>query len=85
MSKDQNEHVLVIDLGTGGPKAGLVDVTGHVAACTSMPCQVFFLPVVRGIDSAVLERLRMPYWYPTHIPAWGDGPAAVGLSPAWAA
>ena len=44
MSKDQNEHVLVIDLGTGGPKAGLVDREGHVAACTSSPCQVFFLP-----------------------------------------
>jgi xylulokinase len=44
MSKDQNEHVLVIDLGTGGPKAGLVDSEGHVAACASSPCQVFFLP-----------------------------------------
>ncbi|HET6845950.1 MAG TPA: FGGY family carbohydrate kinase, partial [Anaerolineales bacterium] len=44
MSKDQTEQVLVIDLGTGGPKAGLVDRQGHVAACTSMPCQVFFLP-----------------------------------------
>jgi xylulokinase len=44
MSKDQNEHVLVIDLGTGGPKAGLVDREGHAAACSSVPCQVFFLP-----------------------------------------
>ena len=35
---------LVIDLGTGGPKAGLVDREGNVAACTSAPCQIFFLP-----------------------------------------
>jgi xylulokinase len=44
MSKDQTEHVLVIDLGTGGPKAGLIDRDGNVAACTASPCQVFFLP-----------------------------------------
>jgi xylulokinase len=39
-----SEYVLVIDLGTSGPKAGLVDREGHIAACTSLPCQVFFLP-----------------------------------------
>ena len=38
------EYVLVIDLGTGGPKVGLVDQQGHVAACTSAPVQLFFLP-----------------------------------------
>jgi xylulokinase len=38
------EHVLVIDLGTGGPKVGLVDAEGRVAACTSAPVKLFFLP-----------------------------------------
>jgi len=37
-------HVLVIDLGTGGPKVGLVDQQGVVAACASAPVQLFFLP-----------------------------------------
>jgi len=44
MSKDQNQYVLVIDLGTGGPKVGLVNQEGRVAACTSAPVQLFFLP-----------------------------------------
>jgi xylulokinase len=38
------EYVLVIDLGTGGPKAGVINQEGHVAACTSAPVQLFFLP-----------------------------------------
>ena len=38
------KHVLVIDLGTGGPKVGLVDQRGRVAACASAPVQLFFLP-----------------------------------------
>jgi xylulokinase len=38
------EYVLVIDLGTGGPKVGLVDREGGVAAWTSGPVQLFFLP-----------------------------------------
>jgi xylulokinase len=39
-----DEYVLVIDLGTGGPKVGLVDRTGGIAAWTSAPVQLFFLP-----------------------------------------
>jgi xylulokinase len=42
--KPSGEYVLVIDLGTGGPKAGLVDQKGGVAACASAPVQLFFLP-----------------------------------------
>ena len=42
--KAPDEYVLVIDLGTGGPKAGLVDAEGNVPACTSAPVQLFFLP-----------------------------------------
>lgn len=38
------KHVLVIDLGTGGPKVGLVDQQGGIAAWASAPVQLFFLP-----------------------------------------
>ncbi len=38
------EYVLVIDLGTGGPKAGVINQEGHVAACTSAPVRLLFLP-----------------------------------------
>lgn len=37
-------HVLVIDMGTGGPKVGLVDQEGGVAAWASAPVRLFFLP-----------------------------------------
>lgn len=40
----RNQYVLVIDLGTGGPKVGLVDQEGCLAAWTSAPVQIFFLP-----------------------------------------
>jgi len=42
--KQVDKYVLVIDLGTGGPKVGLVDNEGIVAAHTSAPVQLFFLP-----------------------------------------
>ena len=38
------EYVLVIDLGTGGPKVGLVDQEGRVAASASAPTKLVFLP-----------------------------------------
>ena len=38
------KYVLAIDLGTGGPKAGLVDAQGRVTGCASAPVQIFFLP-----------------------------------------
>ncbi|HEY5982604.1 MAG TPA: FGGY-family carbohydrate kinase [Anaerolineales bacterium] len=38
-----SEYVLVIDLGTGGPKVGLVDAQGRVAACTSASVQILFI------------------------------------------
>jgi xylulokinase len=46
MSEDQRstKYVLVIDLGTSGPKVGLVDQQGQVAGSASAPVQVFFLP-----------------------------------------
>lgn len=39
-----DKYVLVIDLGTGGPKVGLVDQFGGLAAWASAPVQIFFLP-----------------------------------------
>jgi xylulokinase len=46
MSEDKplGKYVLVIDLGTGGPKVGLVNQQGSVAAWASAPVQLFFLP-----------------------------------------
>lgn len=46
MLKDERsgKYVLVIDLGTGGPKAGLVDQDGCVVASASASVQLFFLP-----------------------------------------
>jgi len=41
--RSSSEYVLVIDLGTGGPKVGLVDQEGGVAASASAPVKTFFL------------------------------------------
>jgi xylulokinase len=38
------KYVLAIDLGTGGPKVGLVDQSGRVICSASAPVQTFFLP-----------------------------------------
>jgi xylulokinase len=43
-SDHADNYVLVIDLGTGGPKVGLVDQQGRLAASSSAPVQLFFLP-----------------------------------------
>lgn len=42
--KPAEKYVLVIDLGTGGPKVGLVDRHGSVEASASAPVQLTFLP-----------------------------------------
>ena len=42
--KKSSKYVLAIDLGTGGPKVGLVDQEGRVASSASAPVQLFFLP-----------------------------------------
>ena len=46
MPEDQrsSRYVLVIDLGTSGPKVGLVDQQGQVACSASAPVQLSFLP-----------------------------------------
>jgi xylulokinase len=38
------KYVLAIDVGTGGPKVGLVDQKGRVISSASAPVQLFFLP-----------------------------------------
>ena len=43
-NQQSSKYILVIDLGTGGPKVGLVDQQGKVTAGTSAQVQVFFLP-----------------------------------------
>jgi xylulokinase len=42
-NEQPEKYVLAIDLGTGGPKVGLVDQTGRVICSASAPVQVFFL------------------------------------------
>ncbi|MGA2504103.1 MAG: FGGY-family carbohydrate kinase [Anaerolineales bacterium] len=46
MSEDQSssKYVLVIDLGTSGPKVGLVDQQGRVTCSTSAQVKLFFPP-----------------------------------------
>ena len=43
-NEQSGKYVLVIDLGTGGPKVGLVDQAGQVVSSASAPVQLFFLP-----------------------------------------
>jgi xylulokinase len=38
------KYVLAIDLGTGGPKVGIVNQQGQVLCSASAPVQIFFLP-----------------------------------------
>ncbi len=40
----EGKYVLAIDLGTGGPKVGLVTRDGKVISSASAPAQTFFLP-----------------------------------------
>jgi xylulokinase len=42
--QDVSRYVLVIDLGTSGPKVGLVDQQGQVICCASSSVQLSFLP-----------------------------------------
>ena len=71
--QESSKYVLVIDLGTGGPKVGLVDQEGRVSACTSSPVQIFFLPEggaehdpaewwssIRSCVKTVLQESRVP-------------------------
>jgi hypothetical protein len=41
--------------------------------------QVHYLPVCRGPDSALPERLMLPYWHRTQLPAWRRVSAQAGL------
>ena len=43
-NQELKKYVLAIDLGTGGPKVGLVDQEGRVASSTFEAVQLFFLP-----------------------------------------
>ena len=43
-SSGSGKYVLAIDLGTGGPKVGLVDERGRVLSSASAPVQLAFLP-----------------------------------------
>lgn len=66
------KYVLAIDLGTGGPKVGIVSQKGQVVASSSAPVQILFLPgggvehdpaewwsAISGCVKQVLERSRL--------------------------
>jgi xylulokinase len=42
--KPTSQYVLAIDLGSGGPKVGLVDRDGQVIACARRSTPIYFLP-----------------------------------------
>jgi xylulokinase len=42
--KSNLKYVLAIDLGTGGPKVGLVDQEGRIKASASNNLPIYFLP-----------------------------------------
>lgn len=42
--QQSSKYVLAIDVGTGGPKVGLVNQAGQVVCSASAPVQLFFLP-----------------------------------------
>ena len=75
MSRDQGsgKYILAIDLGTGGPKVGLVDQKGRVASSATASLQLFFLPgggaehdpaewwsSVKACTKRVLEESKVP-------------------------
>jgi xylulokinase len=72
-----SKYVLVIDLGTSGPKVGLVDQRGQVAACASAPVKLTLLPEGgaehdpaewwSAISSCVKKVLAAPGTSPTAI------------------
>jgi xylulokinase len=77
MSEDQSssKYVLIIDLGTGGPKVGLVDQQGQVAGSAFAPVQVFF-PHDGGAEHDPAE------WWSTITACVKKAIQASGVSPA---
>lgn len=64
-----------------GPQAVLGMEQGLQRYVLPQTQQAFLLPVKRGPDAALPERLRLPYWFDSTSPPWTQGGAYVALGP----
>jgi len=71
-----------VSVSVMGPSSILSHAMGTHTWVHQPSGRVFSLGVQRGLDSAVLEQCRLPYWYQTHLPAWhAPEPPAPQLPP----
>ena len=59
-----------VSVSVVGPSAILGRQTGTHAWTHAATGRVFLLPVSRGPDSALPQRLLLPYWFQTNMPSW---------------
>ncbi len=64
-----------------GPQAVLGMEQGLQRYVLPQTQQAFLLPVKRGPDAALPERLRLPYWFDSTSPPWTQGGAYVASGP----
>jgi hypothetical protein len=67
-----------------GPSAMLSRKRGTHVFRDPASGKVFLLPIERGPDSATCQRLHLPFWYATSLPAWAVAmvpPGTAGLPP----
>ena len=67
-----------VSVSVMGPSSILSHALGTHTWVHGPSGRVFSLAVQRGLDSALLEQCRMPYWYQTHLPD-RDDPAQAAL------
>jgi len=73
-----------LEVSVIGPSAVLGQMQGY-HAFHAEDNRVYYLPVVRGPDTALRQRLRLPYWF-RNVPAnWDESKRGpwYGKSPAW--
>ena len=73
-----------LEVSVIGPSAVLGQMRGY-HAYTANDNQLYYLPVVRGPDTALLQRIKLPYWFrkvPIHWDEARRGPW-YGNTPAW--
>jgi hypothetical protein len=73
-----------LEVSVIGPSAVLGQMQGY-HAFQAEDDRVYYLPVVRGPDTALRQRLRLPYWF-RNVPAnWDESKRGpwYGKSPAW--
>lgn len=63
-----------------GPQAVLGMEQGLQNYVVPQTNQAFLLPVKRGPDAALPERLRLPYWFDSLTPPWSQNGAYIGQS-----